>query len=131
MNLKNGYKVMYEVVEGSDRVFYASKTGSFSDKERIASYPIDSVKVIYQDVDGKLYGFTRTGANLDLEALNNTLFSETEVTNTEEPRGAETNKEEAGEEIPAEPTTSYSRKRTKVEEPVVEPELPTEVTEEV
>lgn len=128
MNLKNGYKVMYEVVEGSDRVFYASKTGFFSDKERIASYPIDSVKVIYQDVDGKLYGFTRTGANLDLEALNNTLFS---VINTEEPKGEEANKGEAGEEMSTEPTTSYSRKRTKVEEPVVEPELPTEATEEV
>ena len=118
MNLKNGYKVMYEVVEGSDRVFYASKTGSFSDKERIASYPVDSVKVIYQDVDGKLYGFSRTGANLDLEALNDALFIEKKVSDTDEPTGDEDNNDEAGQVTPA-------------EEPVVESELPTETVEEV
>ena len=59
MDLKNGYKVVYEVIEtrGEDkvRVFKASKTGVFADAEVIAEAKIGEYKLIYEK-DGNFYG---------------------------------------------------------------------------
>lgn len=60
MELKNGYKVIYEVIEnredaGLTRVFKASKTGVFADAEVIGEAKIGEYKLIYEK-DGKIYG---------------------------------------------------------------------------
>jgi hypothetical protein len=62
MTLKNGYKVIYEVIEnregaGKTRVFKASKTGVFADAEVIGEAKIGEYKLIYEK-DGKIYGST-------------------------------------------------------------------------
>lgn len=62
MTLKNGYKVIYEVIEnredaGLTRVFKASKTGVFADAEIIGETKIGEYKLIYEK-DGKIYGST-------------------------------------------------------------------------
>lgn len=59
MDLKNGYKVVYEVIEtrGEDkvRVFKASKTGVFADAEAVAEAKIGEYKLIYEK-NGDFYG---------------------------------------------------------------------------
>ncbi len=58
MELKNGYKVIYEVIENRDdgkvRTFKASKTGKFADATDIATVKIGEYKLIYEK-DGKFY----------------------------------------------------------------------------
>ena len=58
MDLKNGYKVIYEVIENRDdgkvRTFKASKTGKFTDATDIATVKIGEYKLIYEK-DGKFY----------------------------------------------------------------------------
>ena len=78
MNLKNGYKTMYEVIEGTSRVFYASKTGLFEDADEIVRYEIGSFEVVYADADHKLYGVDAEGSKVYLDAINN-LFTESEA----------------------------------------------------
>lgn len=56
MNLKNGYKVVYEKAADGKRVFYASKTGLFADAEQLGEeFEIGKYKLIYEK-DGKFYG---------------------------------------------------------------------------
>ena len=75
MNLKNGYKVMYEVIEDGKRTFLASKTGVFADAEEIASFEFGAYKTVYQTVEG-LFGRTKDGADVRLEAFDK-VFVET------------------------------------------------------
>ena len=90
MNLKNGYKVMYEVIEGSNRVFKASKTGLFADADTIETYPIGSFKVVYQR-GNEFFGIDAEGAETKLEALD-AIFAEaaTEEVEQTEPASVET-----------------------------------------
>lgn len=55
MNLKNGYKVIYDKAANGQRTFYASKTGRFSDAEVISTATIGEYKLIYEK-NGKFYG---------------------------------------------------------------------------
>lgn len=96
MNLKNGYKTLYEVIEGSERVFSASKTGLFADAEEIARFEIGSYKVVYQRGE-EFFGIDAEGVEAKLDAFD-TIFVEAEV-----------------EEEVEEPVA-----------PVVEPEIPAE-----
>lgn len=57
MDLRNGYKVIYEKAEDGVRTFYASKTGFFADAEIIAETAIGEYKLIYEK-DGMFYGST-------------------------------------------------------------------------
>lgn len=68
MNLKNGYKVMYEVIEGSERVFSASKTGLFADAEEIARFELGSYKVVYQRGE-EFFGIDAEGVETRLRAF--------------------------------------------------------------
>lgn len=55
MDLKNGYKVIYEKTADGKRAFYASKTGVFADAELIAEATIGEYKLIYEK-NGNFYG---------------------------------------------------------------------------
>jgi hypothetical protein len=58
MDLKNGYKVIYEKAADKKRAFYASKTGLFEDAELISDeIAIGGYKLIYEK-KGKFYGST-------------------------------------------------------------------------
>ena len=103
MNLKNGYKVLYEVIEDSKRVFKASTTGLFKDAEEIVSYDIGAFKVVYQR-GNEFFGIDAEGNELRLEAFDK-IFVET---SSEEDVVTPTNVEEPvapvnEPEIPAEP----------------------------
>ncbi len=85
MTLKNGYKVIYEVIEnredaGLTRVFKASKTGVFEDAEVIGEAKIGEYKLIYEK-DGKIYGST-SGVPSD-DAANDFCFEDFEKVFTE------------------------------------------------
>ena len=56
MDLKNGYKVIYDVAKDGERNFYASKTGVFADAEPILEgVKIGDYKLIYEK-NGMFYG---------------------------------------------------------------------------
>ena len=55
MKLENGYKVIYEVIDDTNRTFKASKTGSIVDAEVIAEFARGSYKLVYQR-GNKLFG---------------------------------------------------------------------------
>ena len=58
MDLKNGYKVIYDLAKDGKRNFYASKTGVFADAEPIfENVEIGDYKLIYEK-DGIFYGST-------------------------------------------------------------------------
>lgn len=97
MHLKNGYKVLYEVIEDSKRVFKASTTGLFEDAENIASYDIGAFKAVYQR-GNELFGIDAEGNETALDAFNKIFVEAT-----------------SNEETPA---------PTNIEEPTVEPEVP-------
>lgn len=79
MNLKNDYKTLYEVIEDSNRVFKASKTGFFEDAETVATYAIGAFKAVFEDADHMLYGVDAEGAKIYLDAIN-ALFVEGDAT---------------------------------------------------
>ncbi len=55
MELKNGYKVIYEKAANGERTFYASKSGTFTDAEQIGeAVEIGKYKLIYEK-NGKIY----------------------------------------------------------------------------
>ena len=111
MNLKNGYKVMYEVIEGSERVFSASKTGLFADAEEIARFDIGSYKVVYQR-GAEFFGVDAEGVETKLSAFDK-IFKESTV---------EESKPTAEPELPVAPAELEAGD---------EEELPVEETEEV
>lgn len=67
MDLKNGYKVMYDRIEGEERVFFASKTGAFEDAEEIVRVPLGTYKAVYEK-DGVIYG-SSSGTFEDVEVI--------------------------------------------------------------
>ena len=84
MNLKNGYKVMYEVIEDSNRVFKASTTGLFEDAESVATYAIGAFKAIFEDEEHMLYGIDAEGAKIYLDDINALFVEGDATTDTEE-----------------------------------------------
>ena len=114
MNLKNGYKVLYDVVDGADRVITASKTGSPEGAEEILRTAVGEYKLIYQDAEHKIRGSV-TG----IPAADDKVFTEfdkifVEATSEEE-TPAPTNVEEP--EVPATPVVDKTD-----EEPTTDPE---------
>lgn len=101
MNLTNGYKVLYDTVDGAERVFTASKTGSPEGAEEILRTAMGDYKLIYQDAEHKIRGSV-TG----IPAADDKVFTEFDKVFVEAT---------SEEETPA---------PAKVEEPVVEPEVP-------
>ena len=55
MDLKNGYKVIYEETTDKERTFYASTTGLFEGADEIVKAGIGQYKLIYEK-DGDIYG---------------------------------------------------------------------------
>ena len=108
MNLKNGYKVLYDAVDGAERVITASKTGTLEGAEEILRTAVGEYQLIYQDAAHKIRGSV-TG----IPAATDKVFTEFDKVFVEAT---------SEEETPA---------PTKVDEPVVEPEVPvTPVVEE-
>lgn len=108
MDLKNGYKVIYDVAKDGERSFYASESGKFEGADLIATATIGEYKLIYEK-DGQIFG-SATGipaAGDHCFAEFNKVFAEAEEpapvkeeTPVEEPK-AEPAKEEP--EVPTEP----------------------------
>lgn len=108
MNLKNSYKVLYDAVDGAERVITASTTGTPEGAEEILRVAMGGYKLIYQDAEHKIRGSV-TG----IPAADDKVFTEFDKVFVEAT---------SNEEAPA---------PTNVEEPVVEPEVPvTPVVEE-
>ena len=101
MELKNGYKVLYDKVDGEERVILASKTESPEGAEEILRTAMGEYKLIYQDADHKIRGSV-TG----IPAADDKVFNEFDKVFVEAT---------SNEETPA---------SNQVEEPVVEPEVP-------
>lgn len=66
MELKNGYKVIYDTAANGEHVFSASKTGIFSDAEELGRFAEGEYKLIYEK-DGRIYG-SKTGVPADTDA---------------------------------------------------------------
>ena len=117
MNLKNGYKVMYEVIEGSERVFSASKTGLFADAEEIARFEIGSYKVVYQRGE-EFFGIDAEGVETKLDAFDTIFVEAAEVA-------------EVGEEVDEPVAPVVEPEKTEEPENTGDEEIPEEGTEEV
>lgn len=63
MELKNGYKVIYDEAANGEHTFYASKTGIFADAEELVKIATGEYKLVYEK-DGQLYG-SKTGIPTD------------------------------------------------------------------
>ena len=111
MNLKNGYKVMYEVIEDGKRTFLASKTGVFADAKEIDSFAFGSYKTVYQTTEG-LFGRTADGNDIRLEAFDKVFVEDVEDNETVEPTDT------------TEPTNEPAQSSDETETPVEEPEEP-------
>ncbi len=57
MELKNGYKVIYDTAANGEHVFSASTTGLFADAEEILTVANGEYKLVYEKA-GKIYGST-------------------------------------------------------------------------
>jgi hypothetical protein len=55
MELKNGYKVIYDKAANGEHVFYASESGIFADAEEIAKIAAGEYKLVYEKA-GRVYG---------------------------------------------------------------------------
>lgn len=106
MNLKNGYKVLYDAVDGAERVITASKTGTPEGAEEILRIAIGEYKLIYQNAEGKICGSV-TG----IPAADDKVFTEFDKVFVEAT---------SNEETPA----STHVEEPQAENPVVEPEVP-------
>ena len=85
MKLENGYKVIYEVIDDTNRTFKASKTGSIVDAEVIAEFARGSYKLVYQR-GNKLFGSVKnvpTDEDVELTDFDK-VFVAAEDNNTEE-----------------------------------------------
>ena len=114
MNLKNGYKVLYDAVDGTERVITASKTGTPESAEEILRTVMGEYKLIYQDADHKIRGSVS-----GIPAADDKVFTEfdkvfVEATSNEE-TPAPTNVEEP--EVPVTPVAEETE-----EEPTGESE---------
>ena len=101
MNLKNGYKVMYEVIGDDSRVIKASKNGCFEGAEEIATLTT-KYEVVYQrgtEIIGKLANGTEEKIDLDKVLVEAKVEEEVEPTNV---APASVEPEVPAEEIPEE-----------------------------
>lgn len=110
MELKNGYKVIYDTAANGEHVFSASKTGIFSDAEELGRFAEGEYKLIYEK-GGHIYG-SETGIPADddycFEEFDAVLVVAEEDEPTNEPTGdAVVEEPEVGndEETPAEGPT--------------------------
>lgn len=55
MELKNGYKVIYDKATNGEHIFYASESGIFADAEEIAKIAAGEYKLVYEKA-GRVYG---------------------------------------------------------------------------
>ncbi len=63
MELKNGYKVIYDKAANHEHVIFATKTNSFTGAEEIVSITAGEYKLVYEKA-GKFYG-SKTGIPAD------------------------------------------------------------------
>lgn len=117
MELKNGYKVIYDIASNNEHVFYASTSGLFDDKcKEICRLTGGQYKLIYEK-NGQFFGSASGIPTADdkpiSEAFNKVFIEETE-------------------ENSAAPKTKSTRRRSgsTVEPPVTEPSVEEPVTEE-
>ena len=80
MDLKNGYKVLYEVIEdkgdsGKFRIFKASATGTLADAVEILKAKMGTYKLVYEK-NGKIYGSTSTIPSNTEQAQNDFCFTD-------------------------------------------------------
>lgn len=111
MNLKNGYKVIYEKAADGKRTFYASKTGLFADAEVIAEATIGEYKLIYEK-SGMFYGST-TG----IPAEDDYCFEEFKAVFEEGYAAEDTPADKPTETEPETPTVDTEGDENEVEEP--------------
>ena len=126
MNLKNGYKTLYEVVKKGKRIFLATKTGVFADAEEIASFDIGTYKSVYETPEG-LFGRTDEG-DVRLDVFDKVFVEATESEDTVEPDNGE---DEGTDEPVVDPTDEPQdpEDTEPEEEPGDEPEQIPESTE--
>lgn len=116
MELKNGYKVLYEVIDGNTRTFYADKRDG-SDVTTVGAFNIGDYKLVYE-IGGKIYG-SKTG----IPAENDDRFDAFDKVFICDHIDNDNNEicDECKEEIPVAAYTRRSRKSAPVvEEPVAE-----------
>ena len=106
MNLKNGYKVLYDTVDGAERVITASKTGTPEGAEEILRTTIGEYKLIYQNADHEICGSVN-----GIPAATDKIFTEFNKVFVEATSGEE-------------PSTSDQGEEHHDETPAVEPEVP-------
>ena len=106
MNLNNGYKVLYDAVDGTERVITASKTGTPEGADEILCVAMGEYKLIYQDAEHKIRGSVTGIPAADDKVF--TEFDEVFVETTSE------------EETPA----SNQVEEPQAENPAVEPVVP-------
>ena len=99
MNLKNGYKVLYDAVDGAERVITASKTGTPEGAEEILRTAMGEYKLIYQNAEGKVCG-SATG----IPAADDKVFTEFDKVFVEDTESEDTvepdNEEDEGTDGP-------------------------------
>lgn len=126
MELKNGYKLVYEVVENGVREFRASKTGVPAANDYvITSNAIGANKLIYE-YKGNFYGtgdkfiptYKEDGTPADAALISAEAFAEVFVEAEEEEAAVEPAVEPAVASVEPEVEPEIS------EEPEVEPEVP-------
>ncbi len=83
MELKNGYRVIYDKAADGEHVFSASKTGVFTDAEEIVKIAAGEYKLVYEKA-GQLYGST-TG----IPAEGDYCFEEFDIVFVEDEAGNE------------------------------------------
>ena len=121
MELKNGYKVIYDKAAGGEHVFYASKTGVFADAEEIMRATAGEYKLIYEKA-GKFYG-SKTG----IPAEDDYCFVEFDKVFIEAETGDESN---VVNEDPTDSNDEIKETPTEVEKPTAGEEEPVEEPEE-
>lgn len=104
MNLKNGYKVLYDAVDGTERVITASKTGTPEGAEEILRTAMNEYKLIYQNSEGKICGSV-TG----IPAADDKVFTEfdkvfVEATESEDTVEPDNMEDEGTDELVVDPT---------------------------
>lgn len=123
MELKNGYKVIYDTAANGEHVFSASKTGIFSDAEELGRFAEGKYKLIYEK-DGHIYG-SETGIPADDDYCFEEFDAVLVVTEEDEPTNEPTN-EPTGDVVVEEPEVGNAP----AEDPTIDPPTLEEEDEE-
>ena len=127
MELKNGYKVIYDIASKNEHVFYASKSGLFDDQcEEICRLPGGQYKLIYEK-EGQFFG-SASGIPAETDECLSEAFRKV----FEEGYVAPKTKNTRGRSEPAvePPVTETPVEEPVIEEPVVEEPAATPEVEE-